>query len=240
MTPRRGRPQRPRAGSRRRCSSCPQRDERRVDVHVSLASSLRSLGQLDRCCATLLAAIELLPADAVSKRVGLTAQCAAVEHWLGRHEEAHRRLTRAWEDLPDRSTADAAVLEIELAVDGLYERDFEQAVEMGRQALRDCTGGGQRSADRIGRVGTVPRRDGRGRDPGCPRAPTGGTGRTRPSSGRRARAPARGPVLPRVGRELPRVLRRRRRPYRAGSRHSQSVRRGSAARAAATREKLFL
>ena len=113
----------------------PAADERRVDVHVSLASSLRSLGQLDRCCTTLLAAIDLLPADAVSKRVGLTAQCAAVEHWLGRHEEAHRRLSRAWEDLPDRSTPDAAVLEIELAVDGLYERDFEQAVEMGRQAF---------------------------------------------------------------------------------------------------------
>ena len=65
----------------------------------------------------------------------MTAQCAAVEHWLGRHDEAHRRLTRAWEDLRDRATAGAAVLGIELAVDGLYERDFEQAVEMGRQAL---------------------------------------------------------------------------------------------------------
>ena len=85
--------------------------------------------------ATLLAAIALLPADAVARRVELTAQCAAVEHWLGRHDEAHRRLTRAWEDLRDRATAEAAVLEIELAVDGLYERDFEQAVEMGRQAL---------------------------------------------------------------------------------------------------------
>ena len=108
-----------------------------MDVRVALASSLRSLGELDRCRATLLEAIELLPADAVSQRVELTAQCAAVEHWLGRHEEAHRRLTRAWEDLPDRSTAEAAVLEIELAVDGLYELDFEQAVEMGRRRARD-------------------------------------------------------------------------------------------------------
>ena len=116
-------------------SLLPAADERRVDVHISLASSLRSLGELDRCDATLLEAIELLPEDAVARRVELTARCAAVEHWLGRHDEAHRRLSRAWDDLPDRSTAEAAVLEIELAVDGLYERDFGQAVEMGRQAL---------------------------------------------------------------------------------------------------------
>jgi DNA-binding NarL/FixJ family response regulator len=113
----------------------PATDERRVDVFVALASSLRSLGELDRCRAALLAAIELLPPDAVARRVELTAHCAAVEHWLGHHAEAHRRLTQAWNDLPDGMTAEAAVIEIELAVDGLYESDFEQAVEMGRRAL---------------------------------------------------------------------------------------------------------
>ena len=70
----------------------PVPDERQVDVRVALASSLRSLGELERCDATLLDAIALLPADAVARRVELTAQCAAVEHWLGRHDEAHRRL----------------------------------------------------------------------------------------------------------------------------------------------------
>ena len=113
----------------------PTGDERHVEVRVALASSLRSLGELDRCRAALLEAHELLPADAVARSVELTTHCAAVEHWLGRHEEAHRRLTRAWEELPDRSTAEAAALEIELAVDGLYEFDFAQAVEMGQRAL---------------------------------------------------------------------------------------------------------
>ncbi len=113
----------------------PASDDRQVGVCVALASTLRSLGELERCRSTLLDAIELLPEEAAAQRVELTTQCAAVEHWLGRHDEAHRRLTRAWEELPDRSTADAAALEIELAVDGLYERDFGQAVEMGRQAL---------------------------------------------------------------------------------------------------------
>jgi DNA-binding NarL/FixJ family response regulator len=110
-------------------------DKRQVDVRVALASALRAVGELERCRATLLEAIELLSADARERHVELTALCAAVEHWLGRHEDAHHRLARAWEDLPDRSTAAAAALQIELAVDGLYELDFEQTGEMGRGAL---------------------------------------------------------------------------------------------------------
>ena len=76
------------------------------------------------------------------RRVELTAWCAATEHWLGRHEDAHQRLMRAWEELPNRSTAAAAVLQIELAVDGLYELDFEQTAEMGQRRLGDRAGSG--------------------------------------------------------------------------------------------------
>jgi DNA-binding NarL/FixJ family response regulator len=119
--------------------------DRQVDVRVALASALRSLGELERCRARLLEAVELLPPDSRARRVELTTSCAAVEHWLGRHDEAHRRLTRAWEELPDRSTAEAAVLEIELAVDGLYELDFAQTIEMGRRALATAQAVGERS-----------------------------------------------------------------------------------------------
>ena len=45
------------------------------------------------------------------------------------------------------------MLEIELAVDGLYERDFEQAVEMGRQALATAEVGRRSGAHRGGRGG---------------------------------------------------------------------------------------
>ncbi len=76
-----------------------------------------------------------MPAERSLQQVELTTSIAAVEHWLGRHDEAHARLTRAWEELPDSSTPEAAVLEIELAVDGLYELDFERTIEMGTQAL---------------------------------------------------------------------------------------------------------
>ena len=107
---------------------------RQVDLRVALASAQRSL-ELGSCRETLLAAMELLPPEAGSRRVELTAWCAAVEHWLGHHEDAHRRLARAWEALPDRTTAAAAALQIELAVDGLYVLDLTQAVQMGRGAV---------------------------------------------------------------------------------------------------------
>ena len=109
--------------------------ERQVDVRVELSGTLRSLGELERCRATLLEALELLPAGALAERVELTARCAAVEHWLGRHDDAHRRLARAWDQLSDRSTPAAAALQLELAIDGLYELDLEQTVAMGRGAL---------------------------------------------------------------------------------------------------------
>jgi ATP/maltotriose-dependent transcriptional regulator MalT len=109
--------------------------ERQVEVRVALASARRSLGDLDGCRTALLEATERLPAEAAMRRVDLTALCAAVEHWQGHHEDAHRRLIRAWEELPDRGGAEAAALQVELAVDGLYENDVEQTFEMGESAL---------------------------------------------------------------------------------------------------------
>ncbi len=110
-------------------------DTRQVDVRVALASAQRSLGELDPCRQTLLEAIDLVPAASVARRIELTALCAAVEHWLGRHDDAHRRLVRAWDDLSDQGSAEAAIVQIELAVDGMYELDFDQTLAMGSGAL---------------------------------------------------------------------------------------------------------
>ena len=112
-------------------------------MRVSLSSALRAAGELERCRATLLEAIDLLPPDA-ARRVELTALCAAVEHWLGNHEDAHRRIERAWEDLSDRDGAAAAILQVERAVDGMYELDFDHAIAMGEGALATAQALGDR------------------------------------------------------------------------------------------------
>jgi DNA-binding CsgD family transcriptional regulator/tetratricopeptide (TPR) repeat protein len=121
--------------------------ERQVGVRVELASALRSAGDLERCRTTVLDAMTLLPLDAVARRVELIALCAAVEHWQGKHRDAHGRLARAWGDLSEgeRGTPAAAALEVELAVDGLYSNDFEQARARGEGALATARALGDRS-----------------------------------------------------------------------------------------------
>ena len=106
-----------------------------IEVRVSLASALRSVGELERCRAVLLETIELLPPESVVRRVELTTWCAAVEHWLGKHEAARTRLLSAWDDLDDPAGPEGVGLQIELAVDGLYTMDIDQTIEMGRGAL---------------------------------------------------------------------------------------------------------
>ena len=79
-----------------------------------------------------------------------------------------------------------AALQIELAVDGLYELDFEQTSEMGRGALATARAVRRPALDRRGCVRVVPRRDrGRTYRRGT-RAPRGSAARGRPARGRGA------------------------------------------------------
>ncbi len=112
--------------------------DRQVSVRVALASALRSIGELERSREVLLETIELVGEDDEPRRLELTAWCAAVEHGLGRHGDAHKRLLRAWERLEDHATAEGTALQIELAIDGLYSLDFAQTLEMGAGALESA------------------------------------------------------------------------------------------------------
>jgi DNA-binding NarL/FixJ family response regulator len=118
--------------------------ELRIEVLWKLAHALRSVGELERCRGFLLEAIERLPAGD-PRAVELIAACAELEHWLGRHEEARRRLTRGWDQLAHRGTPEAAALAVELSLDGLYWLDFERARELGELALETARGHGDRS-----------------------------------------------------------------------------------------------
>ena len=109
--------------------------ERQVDVRVALASALRSTGELERSRELLLEAAALLPPGAGARRVELVTRCAAIEHWLGRHEDARERLLGAWEALPRRDGVEAAALLVELAIDALYHADYDAAREHAGASL---------------------------------------------------------------------------------------------------------
>jgi DNA-binding CsgD family transcriptional regulator len=109
--------------------------ERQIAVRLALADAQRALGRLDACRTTLLETVALLPPADAERRADAVARCAAVEHWMGRHAEAHERLTAAADALADRASPAAVALQVELAVDGMYELDFDRTLEIGRDAL---------------------------------------------------------------------------------------------------------
>ena len=115
-----------------------------------------------------------------ARRIELTARCAAVEHWLGRHEEAHRRLdARLGGRCPTARRPTAAALQIELAVDGLYELDFEQTLRDGpRRAGDGARASATARCSPRPRRRAVPRRGGGGRDRRGARAPRRGASRS--------------------------------------------------------------
>ncbi len=212
--------------------------EQQVEVLVKLASSLRAAGELERCRTTLLDALARLPLQADARRIELTTQCAAVEHWQGRHAEAHRRLAGAFEDLADRDTPQAAALQIELAVDSLYEMDHPQAVAMARDALStarrlDDRGLVMAAAAALALAAAV-----QGDTPLAQEHRELAVAGARAAARRRARPPAGCALPPRLGRELSRALRRRGRARRARPRAGARHRTGSAAGAAAARQGL--
>jgi predicted ATPase/DNA-binding CsgD family transcriptional regulator len=123
------------AGALRLVSEGAPTDER-VELLLAQARALAASGQFAEGRAALLESIALVPDDSVALRVQLTTACAGVEHLLGHHEQAHRRLTGALDGLADPTSQDAVALMVELSVDGFYRMEFEPMREWAARALR--------------------------------------------------------------------------------------------------------
>jgi ATP/maltotriose-dependent transcriptional regulator MalT len=109
--------------------------EGRVELLTALASAQAAAGRFPEARAALLECLEMLPDDDEATRTRLTASCAGLEHLLGFHEAAGRRLTAAFEALGETTSAAAVTLMIELAVDGLYREDYAAVREWAGRAL---------------------------------------------------------------------------------------------------------
>ena len=66
--------------------------------------------------------------------VRLVTECAAVEHWLGLHDEARARLDSALHELGAERSAGAVALRIERAIEALHELDFAAARRLAGDA----------------------------------------------------------------------------------------------------------
>jgi len=99
--------------------------DRRVELLLARSEALAATGQLGESHAALLESMNIVPQEAESLRVRLTAACARVEHLLGRYKEAHAHLETALAELRDPSSAQGVELMIELAGDSLYHGDYD-------------------------------------------------------------------------------------------------------------------
>ena len=109
--------------------------EDRVALLFPRAQALAATGQFTDSHAALLESLALVPEQAAATRARLTAACAAVEHLLGDHEQAHGRLAGALNDLANAASPEAAALMIELAGDAIFRLQYETAQDWGRRAL---------------------------------------------------------------------------------------------------------
>ena len=127
------------------------------------------------------------PPTPTARRVELTTRCAAVEHWLGRHDEAHGRLTRAWEELPDRGTRRGArPSRSSWRSTGSTGSTSSDASRWAPARWRPPAPLGDAAAARGGRRRALPGRGGGGPDRRRARAPRGGAWRARARSATRS------------------------------------------------------
>ncbi|MCY1139106.1 AAA family ATPase [Actinoplanes sp. Pm04-4] len=104
------------------------------ELWAALGSALGAAGHLEKAKDSLVRAIELMPPSAVTSRVTLIAACAGLEHTLGLHDAAHRRLTTALDRVGEAHPAEAATLMTAIAQDSLFRLEFTRAVDWSRQA----------------------------------------------------------------------------------------------------------
>ena len=107
----------------------------RVALLFGRAQALAATGQFTDSHEALLESLALVPAQATATRARLTAACAAVEHLLGDHEQAHARLAGALNDLADAASPEAVALMIELAGDAIFRLQYETAQDWGHRAV---------------------------------------------------------------------------------------------------------
>jgi DNA-binding CsgD family transcriptional regulator/tetratricopeptide (TPR) repeat protein len=107
----------------------------RVELLLANATALAATGRFALAHEALLESLAIVPDHATAPRLELTATCARVEHLLGHHDQAHARLTTAFDGQSDAAGPDAVALMIELAGDAIFRLDYQSAQEWATRAV---------------------------------------------------------------------------------------------------------
>jgi DNA-binding NarL/FixJ family response regulator len=109
--------------------------EERVELLLARATSLAATGRTLESHEALLESIRIVPPGATSVRVRLATRCAAVEQHLGRYIQARTRLETTLAELDDPDSPEAIALMIELAINSLFNGDWDGITSWADRAI---------------------------------------------------------------------------------------------------------
>ena len=113
----------------------------RIELLNAMAAAHAAAGQYADALDAWREALDLVPAEALSLRVSLTAACAGMENLTSRHEEAHTRLLNAPRGAAGhRLTRGGALMLGAVSVDGLYRMEYASMSDWARRAPRRGAG----------------------------------------------------------------------------------------------------
>jgi DNA-binding NarL/FixJ family response regulator/tetratricopeptide (TPR) repeat protein len=107
----------------------------RVELRLACAEAQARSGRLEAGHMTLVRALETVPEGSVALHVRVTNACAGLEHLLGHHERAHKRLETALAEVADQHSPDTVALMIELVLDALYRSAFQEMRSWAERAV---------------------------------------------------------------------------------------------------------
>jgi ATP/maltotriose-dependent transcriptional regulator MalT len=107
----------------------------RVGLLGALAEARSAAGDFDEAHAAVLEGLDILPAGESASRLRLIAKCAVLEALLGRHHQAHARLTSALDGLSGTVSPAAVELMLVLQLDAFYRRDYASMRDWTKRAL---------------------------------------------------------------------------------------------------------
>ena len=113
----------------------PEQHERRTKMQALLADAQAAAGDAVAARETLLDALRAASGD---QRLALTVALANTEWWLGRNDDARRRLHLALAELPAQASADRIRLRLALALTALFDCDLHEAQAQASDARDDA------------------------------------------------------------------------------------------------------
>ena len=109
-----------------------------------IAGAYSASGWFERSYNAMRERLDLSSDEPLPHTVRLIAAIASLENLIGRNQQAHARLLKALDEVPDQSSEEGIALMIELGIDGFFRMDYRAMWEYEERALEAATATGDK------------------------------------------------------------------------------------------------